>query len=127
MSVDQLVDRFMKIALAQSHAIDLNRNDKYNRVFDRMIEVMGEFLVRPIEQRRALMKLYAHPDPQVRYEAAFITQDIAPEQVRKVCEILIERNEYPQAADARGMIDNLEKGPPNYGWILERRKKAASR
>ena len=99
-----MVERFVKIALAQSHAIDLEKIGKYNRLFDRMTEVMGEFLVRPIEQRRALMKLYAHPDPQVRYMAAFATKDLDRDAARRVFEILIERNEYPQAADARGII-----------------------
>jgi hypothetical protein len=124
MTVDQLVERFVEIALAESDALKMGQTGKYNRLFDRMIEVMGEFLVRPIEQRHALMALYTHPDPQVRYTAAFITKDIAPEEVREVCEILIAEKRQPQAANASIMIDNMNEGPPDYSWILERRSKA---
>src|SRR5438309_3317516 len=66
MTLDRLIERFVAIALAQDEADQEENNAKYNRLFDQMIELMAEFLSRPIEQRRALMALYEHPNPQVR-------------------------------------------------------------
>jgi uncharacterized protein YcaQ len=122
MNVDQLVERFAAIALAQHEAINMEDNAKYKRLFDQMTDMMAEFLTRPIEQRRALMALYEHPNPQVRYTPAFITRDFAPQAARRVCEIISERNEYPQAADARGMIRELDEGRIDMSWILNKRR-----
>jgi len=52
-----------------------------------MTDLMNELKSRPIAQKRALMTLYQHPNPQVRCEAAFAT---------------------PQAADARRMIKSSQ-------------------
>ncbi len=43
MTFDQLRERFMKIAVAQSHALDRGDTRTYNRLFDRMIDLMAEF------------------------------------------------------------------------------------
>jgi Domain of unknown function (DUF2019) len=123
MTLDQLVKRFVDIALAEYDATEREDNAKYRRLFDQMTELMAEFLIRPVRQRRALMALYEHPNPQVRFRAAFFTQDIAPEAARRVCEIISERNEYPQAANARWMIRNLDEGPYDMSRILERAKR----
>ena len=122
MTVKQLVARFTEIALAQDRALAVDDNAKYNRLFDYLTDVMAEFMVRPVEQRQALMTLYDHPSAQVRYEAAVATVDFAPEASRPVFEIISERNEFPQAADARRMIRNLDEGPVDMSWTLKRRK-----
>jgi Domain of unknown function (DUF2019) len=126
MTLEQLVKRFLDIALAEYDAREREDTARYNRLFDQMTDLMAEFLTRPVQQRRALMALYEHPNPQVRYLAALFTQDIDPQAARRVCEIISERNEYPQAANARRMIDNLDKGPYDFGWILERAKRTRS-
>ena len=119
MTVQQLIDQFVEIALAQHEALDMGDTGKYNRLFDRMIEVMAEFLLRPVDQRRSLMALYEHPNPQVRYTAAVATKDIAPDAARRVCEIISERNEYPQAANARFFISSIDEGRTDVSWILD--------
>jgi Domain of unknown function (DUF2019) len=108
MRIEQLVEMFASIALAEYDALEIGDNAKFRRLFRQMTDLRAELKSRPIEQRRALMALYQHPNPQVRYEAASATADFAPEAVRRVCEIIIERNEYPQAANAGIIIDNLD-------------------
>ena len=126
MTLDQLVKRFVDIALAQYDARERDDNAKYNRLFDQMADLSAEFLIRPVQQRRALMALYEHPNPQVRYWAAFITQDFAPQAARRVWETISERNEYPQAVNAREMIRSLDEGPYDFSWILKRAKRTRS-
>jgi Domain of unknown function (DUF2019) len=109
MRIDQLVEQFTVVAAAEYDALEKGDREKFRGLFRQMTDVMNELKSRPIEQRRALMALYQHPNPQVRYEAAFATSDFAAEAARLVFEIIIERNEYPQAADARGMIRELDK------------------
>jgi hypothetical protein len=122
MKTEQLVDRFTGIALKQDQALDADDNAKYNLLFDQLTEIMAELMARPIEQRRTLMALYDHPNAQVRYKAAVATIDFAPQSARQVFEIISQRNEYPQAADARGMIKALDEGPVDMSWILKRQK-----
>lgn len=111
MTVDELVQRFMEIALAQDHAIMWDEPAaKYNRLFDLMGDVEEELKRRPGDQRRELVQLFDHPNPQVRVKAAIRSLAVAPEEARQVLEILDERNELPQAADARGMMRSLDEG-----------------
>jgi hypothetical protein len=108
MNIDQLVKMFTVLALGEYEAFEMGDNAKFRRLFQQMTDLMNELKSRPIEQRRALMTLYQHPNPQVRCEAAFATSDFDPQAARRAWEIIIERNEYPQAADARRMIKNLQ-------------------
>jgi Domain of unknown function (DUF2019) len=126
MTLDQLVKRFLDIALAEYDAREREDTAKYKRLFDQMTDLMAEFLLRPIQQRRALMALYDHANPQVRFLAALITQDFAPQAARRVWEIISERNEYPQAADARRMIRSLDEGTYDMSWILKSAKRTRS-
>ena len=123
MTVEQLVTRFTELALIQDRALAYDETAKYNQLFDQLADVMAEFMVRPVEQRQALMALYDHPSTQVRFMAGVATVDFAPEAARLVFELISERNEYPQAADASSFIRHLDEGPVDMNWILKRKKK----
>jgi hypothetical protein len=62
------------------------------------------------DQRRALLPLFLHPNAQVRLKAATATLAVAPEAARQTLQIISDRQEYPQAADARGMMRAVDKG-----------------
>jgi hypothetical protein len=51
-----------------------------------------------------------HPNAQVRLKAATATLAVAPEAARQTLQIISDRQEYPQAADARGMMRAVDKG-----------------
>lgn len=124
MTTEQLVTRFLAIALDQYDAIEMDNHAKFNLLFAQMSDIIAELMLRPGDQRRALKALYEHPNPQVRYKAASATRDIAPQEARRVCEIISERNEYPQAADARGLIKAVDEGNTDMSWVLEGRRKS---
>jgi hypothetical protein len=124
MTAEQLVALFLAIALQQYEAIELDNNATFSRLFDQMNDVIAEFMARAGEERRALMALYDHPNPQVRYMAASATRDLAPQEARRVCEIIRERKEYPQAVDAGFLIKAVDEGNTDMSWILERRKRS---
>jgi ParB-like chromosome segregation protein Spo0J len=110
MSVDQLVERFTAIALDQDKALLRNEYAKFNRLFERMEEVKGELRARSGDERRALLRLYDHPNAQVRLKAVKATLAVAPESARRMLEIMAESGEYPQAGDAGMTIDALDRG-----------------
>jgi hypothetical protein len=106
----ELVERFLEIALEQDNAILMDEIARYNRLYGRMEEVKEELKRRPGDLRRALVALYDHPNAQVRLKAAIATLAVEPESARSVLQGISDRNEYPQAADARGMMRALDEG-----------------
>jgi hypothetical protein len=114
MTIDELVERFTAIALEQYEALQNHDSSKFNRLFDQMELVKQELKKREGDQRHALLKLYDHPNPQVRLKAAIATLALAPANARGVIEAIAESGEYPQAGHA-GMalarIDSSEFKP----------------
>ena len=110
MTVEQLVERFIAIALDQDHALLMDQIAKFNRLFDLMIAVEDELKARDGDQRQALLQLYEHPNAQVRLNAVKATLAVAPEAAREMLQIIADSKEYPQAGDAGMSIWNLERG-----------------
>ena len=110
MTTDELAKEFEKICLFQDKCIDLGKTSEYNRSIDRMLSLFQELRGRTTDQRAALSTFYAHRNPQVRLQAAMETLAIFPDRARKVLQTISDRNEYPQAADARGIMRALDEG-----------------
>jgi len=110
MSVEHLVQEFVANALEQYKAELADATAKYNRLFQRMGLLENELKSREGDQRRALLPLYSHGNPHVRLRAAIATLTLAPAKARQTLQIIIDRNEYPDAADARGMLRALDQG-----------------
>jgi uncharacterized protein YdcH (DUF465 family) len=110
MTVEQLVARSAAIALDQDKAMLKSEHAKFNRLFDEMEAVEKELKTREGDQRRALLPLFNHPNAQVRLKSAIATLALAPQAARRTLQILSDRQEYPQAADARGMMRAVDEG-----------------
>jgi hypothetical protein len=110
MTIDQLVEHFVTIGLAQQKAIDLDDHANFRRLYSEMEDIRRELKIRSGDQRRALLPLLNHSSPQVRLKAAITTLSIAPQASRQTLQLIWDRNEFPQAADAFGMIRALDKG-----------------
>lgn len=110
MVVEQLVQRFVDLSLAQDKAEIQGDIADVNRLFDKIEFVKSELKGRPGDQRRALMILYDHPNAQVRLKAAKATLALAPNAARAVLERLIKFKEFPQAGDAGMTLQFLDDG-----------------
>ncbi|MBI4275957.1 MAG: DUF2019 domain-containing protein [Rhizobiales bacterium] len=109
-TVDQLVQRFTVIALDQHRAILDDDNAKFTRLYRQMEAAELELKTRIGDQRRALLRLHNHQNAQVRLTAAIATLAVAPDAARRVLQNINDRAEFPQAADALGMIRALDDG-----------------
>ena len=78
LSVQELVEHFMSIALSQDEAILMDEHSKYNRLYDLMDDVRAELKSREGDQRTALQPLLLHPNAQVRLKSAISTLALAP-------------------------------------------------
>ncbi|SDB31528.1 DUF2019 domain-containing protein [Bauldia litoralis] len=109
-SIEELVDRYAATGVAQDEA-ELNDDiGKYNRLVDDIIAVEAELKSRAGDQRTALMKLYDHPNMQVRLNAAHATLAVAPEAARALLMTIRESRWMPQAMQAGMSLRNLENG-----------------
>lgn len=110
MTVDQLVERFAAITVAQDDALLGHEFAKFNRLYDRMKEVSDELKNRSGDQRRALMKLYDYPNMQVQLQAARFTLAVAALEARQKLEAIVASQWFPQAGDAGMSLLNLDRG-----------------
>lgn len=122
MSIDQLVDRFAEIAIAQEKAGDALTTELWvsngekadlsevNRLYDEMKEIDKELRSRGRVARLALTRLYENRNMQVRLMAAKLTLGVAPVEARRVIEQISGSKFYPQAGDAGMTLFNLDEG-----------------
>jgi hypothetical protein len=110
MTVDQLVQRFVAIALDQDKALLKREHARFNRLFDEMEAVEGELKARNGDQRRGLVGLYDHPNAQVRVKAVKATLAVTPEAALRRLKEIAESRKYPQAGEAGMSLLNLERG-----------------
>jgi ParB-like chromosome segregation protein Spo0J len=110
MTVEQLVERFVVIALDQDKALLRREHARFNRLFDEMEAVEGELKARDGDQRQALLSLYDHPNTQVRVKAVKATLAVAPEPALRQLKEIAESRKYPQAGEAGMSLLNLERG-----------------
>jgi Fic family protein len=110
LSVEQLVERFIAIALEQDEALRTDKLRKYNKLYDRMEEVEQELKSRSGDRRDALSGLMQHPNPQVRLKAASAILAIFPEAARRTLQDLVDRKLYPEAAYAGSMLHSIDEG-----------------
>ena len=110
MSVEQLVERFAALALEQDRALLEENISRVNRLFDALKDVENELKQRDGDQRRALLRLYDHPNPQVLVKAVKATLAVEPITARRMLQAIADSREYPQSAEARSSIRYLEEG-----------------
>lgn len=110
MTVDELVDRFAEIGVAQDQALLYNEISKFTRLYWQMKDVDIELRARGEDARRMLLRLYSHPNMQVRLQAATRTLAVAPHAARQVIESISESNWFPQAGEAGMTLWNLDRG-----------------
>lgn len=114
LTVDQLVDRFAEIGIAQDKALwDALGEEDYSevsRLIFEMKDVDDELRARGRNARLALKRLYSHENTQVRLKAAKSTLGVASLEARKVIEDISQSNLFPQAGDAGMTLDNLDSG-----------------
>jgi hypothetical protein len=110
LTTEELVDRFVRIALDQDKAVRYDDNATFGRLFSQMDAVKEELKSRPGDQRRALIPLYNHPNAQVRLKSAIATLAVTPEAARHQLQAIADSRHYPQAGDAGMTLSCLERG-----------------
>jgi len=110
MTVDQLVDRFAEIGIAQYDAAMGGATRESNQLYGQMDAVDKELRARGQQARLALLRLYDHPNIQVRLQAASFTLGIAPAVARQEIETISQSSWFPQEGDEGRALWSAEDG-----------------
>jgi hypothetical protein len=110
LSVDQLIGQFIEIGIAQDKALMMDELANFKKFFTQMEVVKAELKSRDGDQRRALLRLYNHPNMQVRLKAVKATLAVAPTEARRMLEAIANSHHFPQAGEAGMSLDNLDQG-----------------
>jgi hypothetical protein len=110
LSIDELVDKFAEISIAQSEALLWEEIARFNSLYRQMDRVGKELKRRGDDARRSLMRLYGHPSFHVRLNAANRTLAVAPDEARRELRAIAASGHYPQAADAALSLQYLDEG-----------------
>ena len=94
------MERFVAIGVAQDQALLYDEHKKFRRLYSEMNEVDQELRRRGRDARLALLRLFDHPNMQVRLKAAKRTLGVAPENARHVIEEIKKSQWFPQALEA---------------------------
>ena len=112
LTVEQLVERFTSITLDQDRALRSGNHGRFNRLFDDMEAVKQELKTRDGDQRRALLPLYNHPNPQVRLKAAKATLAVAPETALKMLRTSRDFTGQSQRRHFQAYLNPKSRGSP---------------
>lgn len=107
---DQLVGYFADICVEQDDALLREDIGMVNRLFDRLEEVELALKKRDGDQRRLLLRLYDHPNMNVRVKAAKATLAVAPQSARAALQAICDSKWQPQALDAGMCLRALDRG-----------------
>jgi hypothetical protein len=110
MSLDQLLKRFVDLALDIDRGLLRGDITRVNELEEALHATRIEMKNRDGDQRRALLRLYDHPNTEVRLKAAKATLAVAPEMARRAIQAIAESGEYPQAGDAGMALSSLDRG-----------------
>jgi enoyl reductase-like protein len=106
----ELIQRYIEIGVAQDEALLMDQTTLFNRLYDLRKEVEAQLKERTGDQRRLLLRLYDHPNVQVRLNAVEDTLAVEPQLARTTLETIAASGQYPQAGYAGMTVAALEQG-----------------
>ena len=109
-AVEDLVALFTDVAVKQNTALEAIRSAEYNRLYRLMERIEAQLRSREGDQRCALLPLYRHLNPTVRFKAAMATFVFAPREAREVLQSIKDRKEFPIAMHASQMLSAIDEG-----------------
>ncbi|MGU3496685.1 DUF2019 domain-containing protein [Xanthobacteraceae bacterium A53D] len=106
---EDLVHSFLDLSLKMKRADDALDNGAYNRAHKKLRDIQDELQRRSGDQRALLLPLLAHPDVQVRLNAAVATLALSSE-AEAAMRGIASLGYFSQAAAARGLLRSLDSG-----------------
>ncbi len=110
LSSGEVIRRFEQLCIEQYDAMERDELARVNRLVWRVHALEMELKSRPGDQRRLLMRLFGHPNMQVRLSAARANLAVDYPAARREMQAIVDSKWYPQAGDAGISLDNIDSG-----------------
>ncbi|QEL23301.1 DUF2019 domain-containing protein [Bosea sp. F3-2] len=110
LSNTEILKLFERLCVEQYDAIERNENARANRLILKSWALETELKSRPGDQRRVLMKLFGHPNMQVRLAAARANLAVDYVAARRELQAIVDEQWFPQAGDAGMTLEHLDSG-----------------
>lgn len=105
-----IVRRFEQLCIEQYDAMERDELARVNRLVWRVHALEMELKSRPGDKRRLLMKLFGHPNMQVRLAAARANLAVDYPAARRELEDVVDQQWHPQAMDAGMTLHHIDTG-----------------
>lgn len=106
--VDNLCERYAELSVRQSTASDLAQMSVVNQLGDEIREIGNELKSRPDDRGRTLMRLFHHPNLNVRLNAGRSLMNMFPEEARMQIQAIADSGKYPFAVEAGLYLSSLD-------------------
>jgi hypothetical protein len=110
LSSDEIVRRFEQLCIEQYDAMEREEQARVNRLVWRIHALRMELKSRPGDQRRLLMRLFGHPNMQVRLSAAHANLAVDYLAARREMQAIVDSQWGAQAGDAGMTLYNIDNG-----------------
>lgn len=110
LSSGEIIRRFEQLCIEQYDAMERDELARVNRLVWRVHALEMELKSRPGDQRRLLMRLFGHPNMQVRLSAARANLAVDYPAARREMQGIVDSKWYPQAGDAGISLENIDSG-----------------
>lgn len=112
-STEELLDRYIQLSTEQGKAAYVADTSKVNRIGDALFEISNEIKRRPDDRGQSILKLFANPNSQVRFNAATSVSGIFPHEARQVIQKIAESEFDLLSLHARMYLRSLDEGLEN--------------
>lgn len=106
----EIVGLFEQLCIEQYDAMEGNEQARVNRLVWRIHDLAMELKSRPGDQRYELMRLFGHPNMQVRLSAAEANLAVDYASARRELQAIVDSQWFPQAGDAGMTLYFLDTG-----------------
>lgn len=106
----EIVSLFEQLCVEQYDAMEADEQPRVNRLVWRIHDLEMELKSRPGDQRYELMRLFGHPNMQVRLSAAQANLAVDYASARREIQEIKDSKWYPQAMDAGMTLYFLDTG-----------------
>jgi hypothetical protein len=110
LSNTEIVDLFERLCIEQYDAMEREERARVNRLVWRIHDLEMELKSRPGDQRYELMRLFDHPNMQVRLSAAEANLAVDYASARREIQAIKDSKWFPQAGDAGMTLYFLDTG-----------------
>lgn len=107
-TAESLLDLYVRLSAEQSQAHYVCNAARYNRIGDTLYEITNEMKRRPEDRGASLLKLFGHPNSQVRFNAATSVSGLYTQEARQVLQLIAASETDLLSFDAKMYLRTLD-------------------